>query len=165
MKIVSLGEVLWDVIGDSEHLGGAPFNFSAHATRLGHEVYFVSAVGCDERGDRVLERMAQMKLSARFVRRVESFPTGTAAVTLDLRGQPSFCIEHPAAYDSPELTAAGLEDLFSPAPDWIFLGRWPRRAREYVKLPIVCWRPRAAPGASMILIFVRPATHRTSSVI
>lgn len=122
MKIVSLGEVLWDVIGGEEHLGGAPFNFSVHASRLGHEVYFTSAVGCDERGDRVLERMAQMKLSTRFVRRVERFPTGTAAVTLDRRGQPSFCIEHPAAYDFLELTAVDLEELHSPAPDWIYFG-------------------------------------------
>ncbi|HEX5412520.1 MAG TPA: PfkB family carbohydrate kinase [Terriglobia bacterium] len=122
MKIVSIGEVLWDVIGGEEHLGGAPFNFSVHASRLGHEVYFVSAVGCDERGDWVLERMAQMKLCTGFVRRVERFPTGTASVTLNRRGQPSFRIEHPVAYDFLELTAADLKDLLSPAPDWIYFG-------------------------------------------
>lgn len=122
MKIVSIGEVLWDVIGDEEHLGGAPFNFSAHARKLGHEVYFVSAVGCDERGDRVLERMAEMELSTCFVRRVERFPTGIASVKLDRSGQPSFRIEHPAAYEILELTAADLESLISLAPDWIYFG-------------------------------------------
>lgn len=122
MKIISIGEVLWDVIGDEEHLGGAPFNFAAHASRLGHEVYFLSAVGGDERGDRVLEHMTRMQLSTRYVRRAEGFPTGTASVTLDRRGQPSFRIEHPAAYDFPELSAADLEELFSPAPDWIYFG-------------------------------------------
>ena len=122
MKIVSIGEVLWDVIGDEEHLGGAPFNFAAHARRLGHEVYFVSAVGWDERGDRVLEYMAQMKLSTRFVRRTEGYPTGIASVTLDASGQPSFHIEHPAAYDFPDLAASDLEELLSPVPDWIYFG-------------------------------------------
>lgn len=122
MKIVSIGEVLWDVIGDQEHLGGAPFNFAAHARRLGHEVHFVSAVGNDARGDRVLERMAQMSLSSRFVRRAEAFPTGIASVTLDAAGQPSFHIEHPAAYDFPELTWEDLEELLSPVPDWIYFG-------------------------------------------
>jgi fructokinase len=122
MKIVSIGEVLWDVIGDQEHLGGAPFNFAAHARKLGHEVHFVSAVGCDDRGDRVLERMAQMGLSTRFVRRAEGFPTGIASVTLDASGKPSFRIEHPAAYDFPELAAAELDELLSPAPDWIYFG-------------------------------------------
>lgn len=122
MKIVSIGEVLWDVIGDHEHLGGAPFNFAAHAGRLGHDVQFVSAVGCDERGDRVIERMARMDLSTRYVRRVEGYPTGIASVTLDAAGQPSFCIEHPAAYDFPELTAEDLDELLSPVPDWIYFG-------------------------------------------
>ncbi len=122
MKIVSIGEVLWDVIGDQEHLGGAPFNFAAHARMLGHDVHFVSAVGCDERGARVLERMVQMNLSTRFVRRVEGFPTGIASVMLDAKGQPSFRIGHPAAYDFPELTATDLEELLSPAPDWVYFG-------------------------------------------
>jgi fructokinase len=122
MKIVSIGEVLWDVIGEHEHLGGASLNFAAHARRMGHDVQFVSAVGCDERGDRVLERMARMNLSTRFVRRAEGFPTGIASVALDATGQPSFCIEHPAAYDFPELTANDLVELLSPSPDWIYLG-------------------------------------------
>lgn len=122
MKIVSIGEVLWDVIGNKEHLGGATFNFSAHARKLGHEVYFISAVGCDERGDRVLERMEQMGLSTRFVRRVEGHPTGIASVTLNAEGQPRFHLHRPAAYDFPQLTADDLEELLSPAPDWIYFG-------------------------------------------
>ena len=122
MKIVSIGEVLWDVIGDKEHLGGATFNFSAHARKLGHEVYFVSAVGRDERGDRVLECMAQMELSRRFVRRTDKYPTGIASVTLNDSGQPAFRIERPAAYDFPLLTEADLKELLSPAPDWIYYG-------------------------------------------
>jgi len=31
MKIISLGEVLWDILPSAEHLGGAPFNFALHA--------------------------------------------------------------------------------------------------------------------------------------
>jgi fructokinase len=68
VRIVSIGEVLWDVIGDKEYLGGAALNFAAHAARLGHTVFFVSAVGKDERGRRVLERMAELGLSTRYVR-------------------------------------------------------------------------------------------------
>jgi fructokinase len=122
MKIVSIGEVLWDVIGDKAHLGGATFNFSAHARKLGHEVYFVSAVGRDARGDRVMERMLQMGLSARFVRRDDNFPTGIASVTLNANGQPAFRIERPAAYDFPALTERDLNDLLQPVPDWIYFG-------------------------------------------
>lgn len=122
MRIIGIGEVLWDVIGEKEYLGGAPFNFAAHAKMLGHDVYFVGAVGCDERGERVLESMARMGLSTRFVRRVEGHSTGVVTVTFDAEGQPRFAIHRPAAYDFPQLTVGDLEELLSPAPDWIYFG-------------------------------------------
>ncbi|HTV56285.1 MAG TPA: PfkB family carbohydrate kinase [Terriglobia bacterium] len=122
MKIISVGEVLWDVIGQQEHLGGAPLNFAAHAARLGHEVRFVSAVGKDARGDRILERMAQMGLSTRYMRRVDEPATGIVTVTVDLSGQPQFVIHRPAAYDFAGLSDADLDRLFSWEPGWICFG-------------------------------------------
>src|SRR6266702_1914632 len=50
MNVVSIGEVLWDIVGQQEYLGGASFNFSAHLHKLGHTVSFISAVGADDRG-------------------------------------------------------------------------------------------------------------------
>jgi fructokinase len=67
--VISIGEVLWDVFGEEAHLGGAPFNFAAQLQRLGHEVSFVSAIGEDERGDRILARMSAMGLSTEYVSR------------------------------------------------------------------------------------------------
>jgi fructokinase len=122
MKIVSVGEVLWDVIGEREHLGGAPFNFAAHAKRLGHDVQFISAVAKDARGERILERMAQMGLSTQYVRRVEEPPTGTVTVSVDSSGQPQFVIHRPAAYDFAELSDGDLDQLFSSKPEWICFG-------------------------------------------
>ena len=117
-----MGEVLWDVIDEMEHLGGAPFNFAAHARKLGHQVLFISAVGADERGKRVLDRMTGMGLSTRYVRKIENQATGIVKVTLDPGGQPQFVIHRPAAYDAPELSPAQLEELLSPPPDWIYFG-------------------------------------------
>ena len=74
MKIVSFGEVLWDILPSTEHLGGAPFNFAWHAHNLGHEVCFVSAVGNDRRGNQAIEQMAGLGLSIRFIRRVSDQP-------------------------------------------------------------------------------------------
>jgi fructokinase len=71
VNIISVGEVLWDVMGDSEHLGGAPFNFAAHSRRLGHDVKFVSTVGTDERGERVLQRMEELGLPLWTIEEVE----------------------------------------------------------------------------------------------
>ena len=100
MKIVSVGEVLWDILPSTEHLGGAPFNFAWHAHNLGHEVCLVSAVGNDDRGRRVLELMDQAGLSTSFVRRISDHPTGTVTVAMDSLGLPHYTIHRPAAMTS-----------------------------------------------------------------
>ena len=122
LRIAVIGEILWDVFGEAEHLGGAPFNFAAHAARLGHDVRFASAVGRDDRGERALARMAELGLSAGFVRRVSGRPTGTVTVRIHGAGQPEFTIHRPAAYDSVELTANDLASMAAFRPDWIYFG-------------------------------------------
>jgi len=122
MKIVSVGEVLWDILPEAEHLGGAPFNFALHAHHLGHEVCFVSAVGEDPRGDGVLDQMAQSGLSTRFIHRAPDHPTGTVTVAMDSSGLPQYQIHRPAAYDFPALGQLDVDALLTPAPDWIYFG-------------------------------------------
>jgi fructokinase len=122
MKIVSIGEVLWDVIEGQEYLGGAPFNFAAHLRRLSHSVFFVSGVGRDQRGERVLQKMAELGLSTEYVCRVEEAATGWVEVTLDPGGQPHFIIHRPAAYDFARLSEMKLQRLASERPDWIYFG-------------------------------------------
>jgi fructokinase len=121
LRAITLGEVLWDVIGDTEHLGGAPFNFSAHLARLGHSVNFVSAVGEDERGERVLARMAQLNLPATYVRSTPDYPTGVVTVSF-VSGRTHYQIERPAAYDFPQLSPAQAVQLLSVPADWIYFG-------------------------------------------
>ena len=100
MRIVSIGEVLWDVFEDSEKLGGAPFNFAVHASRLGHEVTFVSAVGDDKRGHAVLARASELGVRPDFIQVAPGAATGTVLVRVDSTGQPDFTIRRPAAYDA-----------------------------------------------------------------
>lgn len=120
--IVSVGEILWDVFPNAEHLGGAAFNFAAHAVRLGHQVWFVSAVGDDELGCRALDEARRLGVSTRYVGVIPGQATGVVTVTLDPAGQPAFVIHRPAAYDQAALTAADLEELSQNAPDWIYYG-------------------------------------------
>jgi fructokinase len=122
MKIVSVGEVLWDILPSAEHLGGAPFNFAWHAHNLGHEVCFVSAVGNDQRGRKTLEQMAESRLSAQFIHRVPDQPTGTVTVALDSQGLPRYTIHRSAAYDFPALSPAEFDALVNPTPVWIYFG-------------------------------------------
>jgi len=122
MRLISIGEILWDVIGDKEHLGGALLNFSVHAARLGHEVSLVSAVGMDERGDRAMEAASALGLPVDLIQRSGEWPTGTVTVTVAPDGQPAFVIHRPAAYDSISLDGPALARLTAWKADWICYG-------------------------------------------
>ena len=122
MRIISVGEILWDVIGDREYLGGAPLNFAAHARQLGHEVFLLSAVGEDERGRRALASLRERGVSVEFVQVLRGKNTGTAEVELDSEGKPMFRIVRPAAYDFVELSPAQLRRIARLQPDWIYFG-------------------------------------------
>jgi fructokinase len=122
MRIVSVGEILWDVIGDREYLGGAPLNFAAHARQLGHEVFLLSAVGEDDRGRRALEGLRERGISTELVQVFRGKNTGTAEVELDAEGKPIFRIARPAAYDFVDLTTAQLKRVAELLPQWIYFG-------------------------------------------
>jgi fructokinase len=122
MKIVAIGEVLWDIVGRDEHLGGASFNFAAHARILGHDVCFVSGVGEDDRGRRILGCMQDLDLTARYVARVPDQPTGYVTVSVSATGQPSYIMHRPVAYHFPRLSEEDFASLVSPPPDWIYYG-------------------------------------------
>ncbi len=122
MHAIAVGEILWDLIGNSEYLGGAVLNFSVQLTRLGHGVSLVSAVGDDPRGRSALSKAHDLGLSTRFVGTVADQPTGIVTVTVDSAGQPSYVIHRPAAYDFASLDEADFAELASPPPDWIAFG-------------------------------------------
>lgn len=122
MKIISIGEILWDVFPDRECLGGAPLNFAVHASRLGQEVLFVSAVGEDNRGEHALAQMAELGLSTEFVQTIPQRQTGIVTVQLSGAGEPEFTIHRPAAYDDLNLSDAAFGRLAAFEADWIYFG-------------------------------------------
>lgn len=122
MRLISIGEILWDVIGGEEHLGGALLNFSVHSMRLGHGVTLVSGVGEDQRGDRAIEAMSALGLSTDLIQRSKEWPTGIVSVTVAEEGQPAFEIHRPAAYDSMKIDSRVLASLAAWHPDWICYG-------------------------------------------
>lgn len=122
MRIISVGEILWDVIGGSEYLGGAPFNLCAHLARLGHQASFVSGVGCDDRGRRALERAEELGIDVRYVNRTEHAPTGISEVTLNDEGHGEHKLLRPAAYDFVQLTEDQRLALADEQPAWLCYG-------------------------------------------
>ena len=122
MRVISIGEVLWDVIGDREFLGGAPLNFSISAQRLGNEAAFISAVGADARGVLALESVREHGLSTEFIQTFPDHSTGTAVASMDSSGSATFQIIRPAAYDFLNLDETALQQLTATRPDWIYFG-------------------------------------------
>ena len=121
MRVLAVGEVLWDVFPEQELLGGAALNFCANLNRFGASARLFSAVGDDERGRRICERMSDLGLVADFVQQTD-VSTGVAIVSKDSRGEPSFLIQRPAAYDRVPLNPELLQRIAAFDPEWIYLG-------------------------------------------
>lgn len=98
MRILAFGEILWDIINGVEHLGGAPFNFAAHAAQCGHEAYIITRVGNDTLGKRAIDLSKKQGVSVTFIQTDTEHPTGTVDVTLS-QGQPDYFIQENVAYD------------------------------------------------------------------
>ena len=99
MKLLSFGEVLWDLFGDAAHIGGAPLNLAAHFVRQGGEAALLSAVGRDALGKRTREAVGALSVDTSLLTVEPSLPTGSCTVTVDAAGAPHYALADPAAYD------------------------------------------------------------------
>lgn len=130
MRILAIGEVLWDVFEYSETLGGAPLNFSAAARRLGCSVALLTAVGEDLRGVRALKSMEALRLPTQFAETVPERDTGTALVTTDEAGNANYFIKRPAAFDEVQLDDLRMSLIEILNPDWLYFGTLAQNAES-----------------------------------
>ncbi len=98
MRVVSFGEILWDVFESEKKIGGAPFNFAAHLVKNGVEASIYSAVGEDELGAEALEQVRRLQVDTRYISSVEQ-QTGVCLVTLQ-DGTPNYNIKLGTAMDA-----------------------------------------------------------------
>jgi fructokinase len=99
LRIVGIGEVLWDLLLTGPQLGGAPANFAYHAHALGAEAHVITRVGSDDQGREILRRFRDMGLQHSAVQIDERAPTGTATVALSGNGLAQFTIQENVAWD------------------------------------------------------------------
>ena len=69
MKIIGIGEVVWDCFPEGKRLGGAPINFCFFAKELGAESYPVTAIGEDELGDETFTVLKETGLDLGYISR------------------------------------------------------------------------------------------------
>lgn len=109
-RVVGLGEILWDILPDTNrHLGGAPMNVAVHAQALGCAASVTSAVGDDELGREAIELLTRRhRLDVAAVQILGDRPTGAVDVRL-AGGQPTYEFRADVAWDFLEATAAARQ--------------------------------------------------------
>jgi fructokinase len=111
LRVVGIGEVLWDLLPDGPQLGGAPANFAYHARSLGARATLVTRLGNDDLGRAILRRFAGIDIPQDTMQVDEVAPTGTVTVTVAANGIPSYTIHENAAWDRLFVTEPALEAL------------------------------------------------------
>ncbi|MBB6482678.1 carbohydrate kinase family protein [Spirochaeta isovalerica] len=128
IKVLAFGEVLWDIIEGSYHIGGAPFNFAGHMAKLGAESYIVSSLGHDDLGDRASALLENQNINTSLVDR-NSSPTGTVQVRLD-NGIPSYEIVQGSAWDSIEINEETKKKMTELKWDVLYIGSLAQRSQK-----------------------------------
>ncbi len=98
MKILSFGEILWDVFPKERFIGGSPLNFAAHLAVMGEKVYMLSSVGKDSLGKDALDYLAGKNIGLDYVSQSD-YPTGQSIITIDDKNTPSYNLLSGVAYD------------------------------------------------------------------
>lgn len=98
MRILSFGEILFDIIGGEYYLGGAPLNFAAHLAQMGETCYIFSKVRNDALGQEALDKIEQIGIKSDYIQLDVRYPTGTVPVEFR-NGQPDYTIIKDVAYD------------------------------------------------------------------
>ena len=120
MKILSIGEVLWDMLPSGRKVGGAPANFAFHCMQLGTDARLLSRVGNDDLGRELINFYRSLDLSTEFIETDPIAPTGTVGVELLAEGQPKYTIHENVAWDKIEASEAAVR--FAQTADAICFG-------------------------------------------
>jgi len=99
LKVVGLGEILWDCFGASRRPGGAPANVAFHAEQLGCDGIVCSRVGADALGDELVAVVSCHGLQSRYIQRDPDHPTGTVTVDTTQADRPAYTIHEQVAWD------------------------------------------------------------------
>ena len=99
MKILSFGEIIWDVYENESFIGGAPLNLAAHCSKQGAGSFMLSSVGNDDLGKDALEIVKSFNVKTDFVSINKEKETGKCIVTLNENGVPSYNVLTDVSYD------------------------------------------------------------------
>ena len=109
MKIMAIGEIIFDIFNGEAEIGGAPLNFCAHCSLIGEESALVSATGKDELAETAISHLKNFGVETAFVTE-NDYPTGKCIVTVN-NGIPSYNVLRPVAYDKIKISDDMIEKI------------------------------------------------------
>lgn len=108
LRVLAIGEILWDLLPAGRQLGGAPANFIQHAHSLGTDAALISRVGDDELGREAVARLHARGVATDLIQVDAQVPTGTVGVEIGPDHQPQFTIYENVAWDRLAVEDAAL---------------------------------------------------------
>lgn len=131
IKILAIGEIIWDAYPNKKCIGGAPLNFSAHTALLGARTAILSAVGCDELGRSAKEYVRNFGICDKYIKTNDKI-TGICDVTVNEHGVPSYSVRCDTAYDNITLTDSDTENIRGEGFDLFYFGTLIQRGNSAV---------------------------------
>lgn len=113
IKVLCVGEMLWDLLPSGAVAGGAPMNVALHLKKLGLDAKFAGKVGNDKLGESLKNFLRNNGMDLDLVQTDSQLPTSTVEVTIDSAQNAKFDIIDNVAWDRIE----GNEDLLQTCKD------------------------------------------------
>lgn len=101
-KIVSFGELLYDVYDNVSVIGGAPFNYSLQLSRLlnkDDKLKFITALGDDYYSKDAVSFIDNENIDKSLIQILKDYDTGKATVFLNEKKIPDYIIHENAGRD------------------------------------------------------------------
>ena len=102
LSAVSYGEVLFDLFPTHKKIGGAPLNVALRMKSLGVQSKIISKVGLDEEGSEIFDYLKSKDMDVSFIQKSKEYKTGVVHVMINEKGNASYDIAYPSAWDKIE---------------------------------------------------------------
>lgn len=99
LSAVCFGEVLWDIFPTHKKIGGAPLNVALRMNSFGVETTMISRVGADENGEDILSFLSSQEIITDLIQVTKEYKTGAVHVMINEKGNASYDILYPSAWD------------------------------------------------------------------
>ncbi|UFH46331.1 carbohydrate kinase [Flavobacterium galactosidilyticum] len=119
LSAVCYGEVLWDIFPTHKKIGGAPLNVALRMNSMGVKTNMISRVGVDENGEGILSYLNDHEISTDLIQLTNEYKTGAVHVMINEKGNASYDIAYPSAWDKIEKTERTVE-LITEADVFVF---------------------------------------------